>query len=122
MKKQRVILFKSGFQGGSLSSQRYREIFNLSEHEIIRFMIEMGTQIGWGRFEPEKFDPLNHTLTVNVHHSPFAGVYGSSNTPVCHFICGVLSGMVSVIFNGQNRMREVDCLAKGDSFCRFESM
>lgn len=116
------ILFKSGYQGGSLSSKKYREVFNLSDHEIVRFMIEMGTQIGWGRFELERFDPLNHTLSVHVHHSPFALAHGTSNAPVCHFIRGVLSGMASLIFKEEREMKEVHCLAKGDPFCRFESV
>ena len=41
------ILFLSGFHGGNLSSKKYREVFHLSDEEILRFMIEMGPQIGW---------------------------------------------------------------------------
>ena len=114
------ILFQSGFQGGSLSSKRYREVFNFSLEEIVRFMIEMGPQIGWGRFELERFDPGNKYLSVKVHHSPFAEAYGLSNTPVCHFIRGVLTGMASVVFDKESEVNEILCLAKGDPFCKFE--
>lgn len=117
-----LILFRSGFQGGSLSSKKYREVFNLSDYEIVRFMIEMGTQIGWGRFELERFDPSNHLLSINVHHSPYAEAYGASKVSVCHFIRGVLSGMASEVFKEEKGLKEVHCLAKGDLFCRFESM
>ncbi len=116
------ILFMSGFQGGSLSSKRYREVFHLSDEEILRFMIEMGTQIGWGRFELERFDPGNKTLSIKVHHSPFAEAYGASATPVCHFNRGVLSGMATVVFRGESKITETLCLAKGDTFCKFELM
>jgi len=116
------ILFKSGFQGGSLSSKRYREVFNFSHEEIVRFMIEMGPQIGWGRFELERFDPGNKDLSVKVYHSPFAETYGLSNTPVCHFIRGVLTGMASVVFDKESEVNEILCLAKGDPFCKFELM
>lgn len=114
------ILFQSGFQGGSLSSKRYREVFNFSHEEIVRFMIEMGPQIGWGRFELERFDPGNKHLSVKVYHSPFAETYGPSRTPVCHFIRGVLTGMASVIFDKESEVNEILCLAKGDPFCKFE--
>ena len=116
------ILFQSGFQGGSLSSKRYREVFNFSHEEIVRFMIEMGPQIGWGRFELERFDPGNKYLSVKVYHSPFAEAYGPSRTPVCHFIRGVLTGMVSVVFDKESELNEILCLAKGDPFCKFELM
>ncbi|MBM4339965.1 MAG: hypothetical protein FJ110_10500 [Deltaproteobacteria bacterium] len=114
------ILFLSGFQGGSLSSKKYREVFHLSDEDILQFMIEMGPQIGWGRFELERFDPKSQSLSVKVYHSPFAEAYGVSIKPVCHFICGVLSGMVSVIFGKESELNETLCFAKGDSFCKFE--
>ena len=114
------ILFLSGFQGGSLSSKKYREVFHLYDEEIVRFMIEMGPQIGWGRFGLERFDPEKKSLSVTVHHSPFAEAYGVSNRPVCHFIRGVLSGMATIVFKEECEITETYCLSKGDSFCKFE--
>jgi len=114
------ILFQSGFQGGSLSSKRYREVFNFSEEEIVRFMIEMGPQIGWGRFELERFDPDQKRLIVKVLHSPFAESYGPSASGVCHFIRGVLAGTRSEIFGDRKEGKETYCVAKGDPFCRFD--
>jgi len=116
------ILFQAGFQGGTLSSKRYREVFGLSDEEIIHFMIEMGPQIGWGRFELERFDPSEKILIVKVYHSPFSEAYGPSTTSVCHFIRGVLGGMASIIFRREVIARESACLSKGDAYCRFEIM
>lgn len=120
--KTSQILLQSGFVGGSLSSKKYREVFRLSNEEIIHFMIEMGPQIGWGRFELEKLDLSGKHLVVRVYHSPFAESYGTSSTGVCHFIRGVLSGMASVIFEKEIEAKELSCLAKGDDYCRFEIM
>ncbi len=120
--KASQILFQSGFVGGSLSSKKYREVFGFSDLEIVHFMIEMGPQIGWGRFELVTFDPVKKCLTINVHHSPFAKAYGSSSLPVCHFIRGVLSGMSSMIFGGEREGKELSCLAMGDPYCRFKIM
>jgi len=118
--KASEILFQSGFQGGSLSSQKYKEVFRLSDEEIINFMVKMGSQIGWGRFEADKFDPVEKHLTINVYHSPFAEAYGSSTFPVCHFIRGVISGMASLIFGEEREGKELSCLAMGDPYCRFK--
>jgi predicted hydrocarbon binding protein len=116
------ILYQSGFQGGTLSSKTYREVFGFSDEEIIRFMVEMGPQIGWGRFELEKFDGNKKVLIVRVYHSPFAEGYGPSSKPVCHMIRGVLGGMGSLVFGKEIESKEVSCLARGDEYCRFEIM
>jgi len=114
------ILYQSGFQGGTLSSKKYREAFGFSDEEIIHFMMEMGTQIGWGRFELERFDPSQEILIVKVYGSPFAEAYGPSSSSVCHFIRGVLGGMASVVFGREVAAKESACLSKGDEYCRFE--
>lgn len=116
------ILYQSGFQGGMLSSKRYRDLFGFSDEEIIRFMVEMGPQIGWGRFELERFDSAKRQLIVRVYHSPFAAAYGSSSKPVCHVIRGVLGGMATTVFGKEVEAREPSCFAKGDEWCRFEIM
>jgi predicted hydrocarbon binding protein len=118
--KTSQILFQSGFEGGSLSSKKYREFFGFSDLEIVHFMIEMGSHIGWGRFDLETFDLIKESIIVNVYHSPFAEAYGTSSLPVCHFIRGVLSGMASLIFGGEKEGKELSCLAMGDSYCRFK--
>ena len=122
--KANEILFESGFAGGALSSKRYQEVFSFSDEEIVRFMMNMGSQIGWGRFELERFDPSKKNLIVRVYHSPFAEAYGDSSSSVCHFIRGVLGGMASIVFGQEIEVkieaREVACLSTGDEFCRFE--
>jgi predicted hydrocarbon binding protein len=120
--KASQILFKSGFAGGSLSSKKYRDVFKLSNEDIIHFIIEMGSHIGWGRFELEELDLSLKRLVVRVYHSAFAESYGTSPTSVCHFIRGVLSGMASVIFEKEIEAKELSCLAKNDTSCRFEIM
>ena len=116
------ILYQGGHAGGSLSSKRYREVFGFSDEEIIRFMLKMGSQIGWGRFELDRFDGNKRVLIVKVYHSPFAEAYGLSSQPVCHMIRGVLGGMGSLIFGKDIESKEVSCLAKGDEYCGFEIM
>jgi predicted hydrocarbon binding protein len=120
--KASQILYQSGFQGGSLSSRRYREIFGFSDEEIVRFMMEMGSQIGRGRFELERFDSAKKSLIAKVYDSSFAEGYGSSSKPVCHMIRGVLGGMVSLVFKKEVESKELSCLGKGDECCRFEIM
>lgn len=120
--KAERILFNSGFQGGMLSSKKFKEDFHLSDEETIRFMMEMGGQIGWGRFELVRFDPLLSQLSLEVYFSPFAETYGKSEKSICHFIRGVMAGLAFTIFNKEISAVETNCLAKGDPFCTFELM
>lgn len=118
--RAKSILFQSGFYGGMSSSKVYRDIYRFSEEETVHFMLEMGGQIGWGKFELDKFDLLNMELTIKVFSSPFAETYGKSEWPVCHFIRGVIAGLGSVIFGKEIDSGENACISMGDPFCRFE--
>jgi predicted hydrocarbon binding protein len=112
-------LFEGGYAGGSLSAQKYRDLHNFSDQEIIEFMMSMGSQIGWGHFSLVRYDPTIKYLCVAVADSPFAQAYGQSSQSVCHLIRGVLAGMAFVLFGDECSADEVECRAKGDAMCRF---
>lgn len=112
--------FRGGFTGGQLSAQKFRELYQLDDQQIIAFMMEMGTEIGWGHFKLQKFDFENKNLEIMVKQSAFAEAYGRSSGGICHLINGVLSGLASVIFNIDCVGSEVSCLAKGDAHCLFK--
>jgi len=115
-------LFEGGYTGGSLSAKKYKELHSFSNTEIIKFMMNMGNQIGWGHFSLLRYDPVQKYIGVAVKNSPFAQAYGQSSQSVCHLIRGVLAGMASVLFGGDCSAEEVACQARGDESCRFEIM
>jgi predicted hydrocarbon binding protein len=112
-------MMAGGYTGGSRSSQRYRDVFNYSDEEIVAFMCNMGREIGWGDFEVEEFDKGGKRLIVQVRNSAFAEAYGSAEKGVCHMIRGVMAGMAAGIFGADVRSEETLCRAKGDGLCRF---
>ena len=111
--------FDGGFNGGRLSTQKYRELHGFSDTEVIDFMMNMGSQIGWGDFRLLAFEPADRLLSIAVKNSAIARAYGESSQSVCHLIRGVLAGMAVVLFDGDCRAEEVECLARGDAVCRF---
>ena len=111
--------FAGGFEGGSLSAKRYQALHHFSDRAIIEFMMNMGGQIGWGRFSLECYDPKLKILRVSVAHSPFAESYGRSSQGVCHLIRGVLAGMATILFGQDCTSSETECRAKGDARCLF---
>jgi predicted hydrocarbon binding protein len=114
------ILFAGGNVGGDKSARRYKEAFGYSDEEIVHFMCRMGGEIGWGDFRLLSLDVGGGELLVEVVDSPFAAVYGESNTAVCHLIRGVLAGLGAGLFEGDVEAQETACRALGDPACRFE--
>jgi predicted hydrocarbon binding protein len=112
-------LFKGGFNGGSLSAKKCKELYKFSDLEVIEFMMSMGNQIGWGHFDLLQFDPDERRLCVCVTHSPFAQAYGISSHGVCHLIRGVLAGIAAVLFEVDCTAGEIECRARGDKRCLF---
>lgn len=114
-------LYNAGFTGGNLSGTRYREEFNLNAQEAVEFMCTMGTEIGWGAFRLVDLDSSGKRMVVEVDHSPFAKAYGASDSEgVCHLIRGVLGGLVQGLFLHDVNAVESECLALGNTHCRFE--
>jgi predicted hydrocarbon binding protein len=112
-------LFAGGYSGGRLSSKKYRALHRLANRELVEFMMNMGSQIGWGRFRLDRYDPAGKCLHVSVAHSPFAESYGPSPHGVCHLIRGILAGMAALIFETECTSEETQCRAKGDQSCLF---
>ncbi len=117
--KSNDLFYQSGLEAGKLSTVKYRDVFHLSNEESINFMAKMGREIGWGRFALLELDLPRKKMIFDVFNSPYAGAYGKSEKPVCHFTRGVLAGKAEVIFDHLVKSVEVQCQAKGDENCRF---
>ena len=114
------MMMAAGNVGGSKSSQRFKEVFNYNESEIVEFMCKMGGEIGWGIFRLEQLDLEQGKLVIEVGDSPFAAAYGPSDSSVCHLIRGVMAGLGGGIFGGEVTSLETTCAARGEARCRFE--
>lgn len=113
------LFYQAGYLGGKLSAKKYKEAFALGDQQTIQFMMGMGTQIGWGRFELVAFDADKKILEVVVHGSAFAQAYGRSYSFVCHLIRGVLAGLGEPIFGPPLEAKERSCQAAGAASCQF---
>ena len=100
--------------GGSLSSQKFRDVHRLDDMQNIDFMLIMCGLIGWGRFHLEHCDLAIKELYVSVSHSPFAETFGDSSHSVCHLIRGILARTASVVFGTDCSAQETECVAEGD--------
>lgn len=114
------LLIAGGRTGGLLSSRRFKEEFQLTDEEAVKFMCRMGRQIGWGAMRLQELDSHKSRLVVEVADSPFAKAYGSADHAVCHLIRGVFAGMAEGLFERKVKSQETKCLCTGNPICRFE--
>jgi predicted hydrocarbon binding protein len=91
--------------------------------------IEMGREVlkfaGWGDNRFEEITEDGGRVILKTVTSPIASEYlkskGKSREPVCHYLRGVLAGVVESIFKDEYIARETSCRACGlSSECIFE--
>ncbi|WP_206809232.1 V4R domain-containing protein [Paradesulfitobacterium ferrireducens] len=111
------MIFSGGLAGGRLSGRGFAEKMGLTARQMVDFMLEMGSQIGWGRFVLE--DLSEDKLVMKVYNSPFAVAHSPTAQGVCHLIRGVFAGVAEAVFDSNVTAIEEECLAKGDEYCRF---
>ena len=114
------ILYRAGYRGGTLSAAHFREELALPSEEIVRFMANMGGQLGWGRMEITSMRPDRGTLELEVFHSAFAEAFGKADSPVCHMIRGVFAGTWGGAIDQEVEGLETRCRAvDGPGPCTF---
>lgn len=104
---------------GAFLASRYRDAFGYPADQVLSAVSYMLTESGWGAMSVEMAHFEGEELVFKVLDSPFAEVYGPSTQPVCYTLLGVLRGVAMTLFDKPATGAEVQCLAKGDSCCRF---
>ena len=113
-------LYHAGHKGGSLSAEKFRQAESRDPEAIVRFMANMGGQLGWGRLEVNSLDAEKGMLELEVFHSVFAETYGQSDAPVCHLIRGVFAGTWGGSIERDVIGLETQCRAvEGPGPCKF---
>jgi len=112
------ILYKSGFRGTSLTAKKLLEK-GLPPRQCLRDMFNMGTHLGWGKFEIINGESEGGVIEVTIHASPFAKAYGPSRQPVCSILCGALAGIFTTLSDKDYVCHEIICVAANDTSCLF---
>lgn len=108
------------------AAERYVDQYNFDEmsHEKIQdFTSKVIKLNGFGDVRFTEFDPDTERATVELKTSVFASRYrdvnGESETPVDHWLAGILEKHFSVIFDMDAEVEEEECVAMGDDRCLF---
>lgn len=109
---------RSVHQNGGASAKAYFASLNKDAAQLLETMTSSSAELGWGRWQ-FKSSPNPGQLMLTVQNSPFAAGYGSSTTPVCHAIAGMLTSVGELVFDSSVTVSETLCAAQGYEHCAF---
>ncbi len=93
--------------------------FKLTDKELFKAAINHLSITGWGKFNIYEGSLKSGRIIVEGY-SNFAAHYGKSDYPVCIIEGGVLQGILEEISLRNWTCDEKECIAKGNSRCKFE--
>lgn len=103
-------------RAGGDSLARYRATSNLGDADFVALVERTAAELGWGRL---RFATGPDRLGLEVRDSPFAAAFGSSPTPVCAPLAGILEAVAAILLDRAVAARETACAAQGAPACRF---
>ncbi len=114
-----LALLKSGFDLKTLE-----KIKGDTPFEMCAKIVGYGKHSGFlGNTDIVCFDTDNHHYIARIRNTFVAAYYRNNGIkakePVCHFIAGVVGGVVSELVGEEIVVRETKCEAMGDDYCEF---
>jgi len=113
------ILFDVGFSCGLRSASRISNEFNITGRDLLKKVEQYKEEDRWCRLSFDEFNHVKPSGRIVVRDSFEAKGYGRSDRPVCHFLRGFLSGVVSYVTGVKVVLTEAKCLALGEEYCEF---
>ena len=105
-------------QQGSDSARAYLAHSGGDVDALLRIIERTSPQLGWGTW---RFEADGDRLRLQVHNSPFAQAFGSSEQPVCHAVKGMLRGLADLWLGRAAQSVELQCMAQHHANCTFEA-
>lgn len=117
-----VILFEAGKACGREFCIRVQGLYRpINEIDLLIWIAKFMKAGNWGE---ATFKALgsgsSHWGDIIIKGSFEAKRYGKVQTPICHFLRGFLSGVLSVVKGREVILIETKCIAKGDEWCDFQ--
>ncbi|RLI89363.1 MAG: hypothetical protein DRO65_04170 [Candidatus Altiarchaeales archaeon] len=115
----RGLAYRIGYEAGKRFAKPFKEAFkNQSSYSIARKCGDFAQLAGWGKHKIQISENENKAIVI-VYDSPLSQLKKNAKEPVCNLHCGLLAGSASIILGKKIVGEEVNCVAKGDPFCKF---
>ncbi|MEO8119110.1 MAG: V4R domain-containing protein [Rhodoferax sp.] len=104
---------------GSDSVRAYAAQPEVDESALLSTMQDAAASLGWGCWQ---FERTPNGLQLTVRNSPFVAGTAQRGSPACHAITGMFKGLISTLYPGGAKVRELSCAAQaGNGACFFEA-
>lgn len=113
------IMFEAGRVCGKRSVERLASVTKATGRRMLVEVERLKKGEGWCSMDFSRFNLRTGKGVIIVKDSFEALGYGSSQRPVCQFLRGFLSSVVSYALKRDVVLMEAKCLAKGDPYCEF---
>jgi hypothetical protein len=110
-------LENSAFRNVQDSFAQYRSDGRFSDTDVLDSTCRIAATLGWGLWTANRQE--DGSTIVEVPNSPFAAGFGPSAEVVCAPIVGILKAVALAQSAAAQEVREVCCVARGDTTCRF---
>jgi hypothetical protein len=116
-----MILYEAGVAAGKEAVKFFKENFNLSGRDLIRFMLNYGSVLGWGSLKLKEIDEKEKRAVIRIDNLfeclPFKG---KRKEPTSCFMRGYIVGVARQLVGVENIVgEETKCIAKGDPYCEI---
>ncbi|MEM2088798.1 MAG: V4R domain-containing protein [Thermoproteota archaeon] len=113
-----VILYEMGVAAGESRARSAVKKHRMDKLNILKLIMAERSAKGWCLAEVEDFSSRKAVLSVNELFEciPFKG---KQDKAVSQFFRGYLAGICSILFGKEVSVTEVECIAKGNSACKF---
>ena len=115
-----TIIYQMGRESGMSRAERVVKEYRLKGVDGLRVILKERVAKGWCIPEIEVFDEKKDEAVIRAFELfeclPFKG---KLKEPRSHFFRGYLEGVFKALFKTEYTATETECLAKGDTYCRF---
>jgi len=115
-----VFLYNVGFKMGIEGYKSHLKLVGNKSDTLLKFGGMIFEHVGFGIVEVEGVDKFSLRATCKVYKSCECELFKGANEPSSHFIRGMLAGWFTGFFNQGMIAKEIECIAKGDEYCRFK--
>ena len=116
------MIFAMGRERGIGEVREYRKEFSqfsmsLSKRELLNRVFLRLNQMGWGKYDIGDYNPDSNIFTIDMKFNPLVVKCGSNSNGSCAFIQGLLSGVVSEVFEKEVSMASPRCEKSPSGSC-----
>ena len=116
-------LYVGGRAAGKTTASMLKAWGAVTKERVLEAICKFSLSHGLADAKIQEFDETSGSVKVILHDSVEACMYSvRQSAPVCHFIRGMISGVLEEMFGRKADAKETQCAATGAPYCIIEAV